>query len=313
MRPRASTAPGPGPAEVRLLGRVLLIVGAVSLTTALFPFSPTAPVEVAATAGSAAALLGAWLLRRPDRTPAWVVHVILLVATAAMGVCVAVSTTPAGIAVTAVSFVWVALYTASVHGLQAVVGHLVVVAVALALGLLVAGAQSPAQTWFFLMATTTGVAVVLNDKTRRLRAEATVDPLTGVLSRRAFGEVAAMVTATAARTGEPLVLALLDLDDFKRVNDEGGHAAGDDVLVRLTSGWRSTLRRGDALGRLGGDEFAVLLRNTTADQAEVLLERLRRDDEPCGWSSGIAQWDRDPYDAWVARADSALYASKVMR
>lgn len=313
MPTRAQIPMGPGPAEVRLLGRVLLIVGVVSVTTAVFPFSATAPVEVGASLGAFALCLGTALLRWAERAPGWAVHAVLGTATVAMSACVAVSTTPAGIAVTAVSFVWVALYTASVHELPAVVAHLVGVAAGLALGLVVAGAQAPAQTWFFLMATITGVAIVLNDKTRRLRAEATLDPLTGVLSRRAFREVASMVTASAARTGEPLVLALLDLDDFKRVNDEGGHAAGDDVLVRLTSGWRRELRRGDALGRLGGDEFAVLLRNTTADQASALLGRLRRVDDPCSWSSGVAEWDREPYEAWVARADGALYERKVTR
>lgn len=313
MAPRAHFPTGPTPSEVRLLGRVLLIVGAVSLTTALFPFSSTAPVEVAASAGAVALLLGAALLRRAERTPAWITHAVLVLATLAMSGCVAVSTTPAGTAVTATSFIWVALYTASVHEMPAVIGHLMLIATALPPGLLLAGAQSPGQTWFFLMATTTGVALVLNSKTRQLRSDATLDALTGALSRRAFGEVAGIAAAAAARTGEPVSLALVDLDKFKQINDEGGHAAGDEVLVRLAQAWRSSLRRGDALGRLGGDEFALLLRNTTAAQAETLLERLRHEDQPCDWSSGVAQWERDPYASWLARADSALYEQKVAR
>ena len=95
-----------------------------------------------------------------------------------------------------------------------------------------------------------------------LRRLAAVDPLTGVLSRRAFTEQAKDALALAKRLGHDLSLIVLDLDHFKRVNDSHGHAAGDKVLAATIDACLSTLRSTDAIGRLGGEEFGVLLRRT---------------------------------------------------
>lgn len=112
----------------------------------------------------------------------------------------------------------------------------------------------------------------------RLAAEqqaARTDPLTAVANRRAFQEMAAVELERARRTGRPLTVAYLDIDDFKRVNDEQGHARGDALLVTLAATLRGATRAVDVVGRLGGDEFGLLLVETDAAAAEALLTRVR--------------------------------------
>jgi diguanylate cyclase (GGDEF)-like protein len=81
--------------------------------------------------------------------------------------------------------------------------------------------------------------------------------------------------ALARRYDRALTVALLDLDDFKLVNDRDGHAAGDRVLVDLATAWTAVLRRSDVLGRHGGDEFILLMPDTTASGARTVLGRLQ--------------------------------------
>ncbi|WP_129339375.1 GGDEF domain-containing protein [Cellulomonas endophytica] len=297
------------PADVALLGRGLLAAGAVSLVTAAVPFSPTAPRGTAALLGVAALALGGTVLARARRTTVVAVHALVALATAVTGGCVALSTTPAGTAVTAVGSLWVVLYTSLVHPRRAVAAHVGGVAVATALGLLLAGATSAPQTWFFLTAIAVGIAVALTTTVERLHREATRDPLTGVLTRRALEEAVGQACRRAERSGAPLTLVVLDLDGFKGVNDRHGHAAGDALLVALTAAWRTVLRPDDVLGRLGGDEFALLLPGATPDGTRDVLGRLRAA-HPQAWSAGTAVWAGEGWAQWCAAADRDLYAHK---
>jgi diguanylate cyclase (GGDEF)-like protein/PAS domain S-box-containing protein len=118
----------------------------------------------------------------------------------------------------------------------------------------------------------------LSDRKQReheLERAATTDPLTGLLNRRAFQRAAADMMALARR-GTPATLAILDLDHFKRVNDEHGHAAGDTALLMLADLLRDSLRPYDAIGRLGGEEFAILLHGLNLAAARPVCERLCR-------------------------------------
>ncbi|MCW3846327.1 diguanylate cyclase [Sphingomonas sp. LB-2] len=118
----------------------------------------------------------------------------------------------------------------------------------------------------------------LSDRKQReheLERAATTDPLTGLLNRRAFQRAGADMMALARR-GTPSTLAILDLDHFKRVNDEHGHAAGDAALLMLADLLRDSLRPYDAIGRLGGEEFAILLHGLDLAAARPVCERLCR-------------------------------------
>jgi len=112
-----------------------------------------------------------------------------------------------------------------------------------------------------------------------LQERATTDPLTGLGNHRAYHEEAGRALAHAARHGEPLTLALLDLDDFKLINDQHGHTQGDRVLAALGALLRGR-RAEDRAFRLGGDEFALLLPATTQERAATALDRLRQEAGP---------------------------------
>jgi diguanylate cyclase len=105
---------------------------------------------------------------------------------------------------------------------------------------------------------------------------------------------------------------MIDLDRFKRFNDELGHQAGDRLLRGTAAAWRGALRAVDRIARYGGEEFIVLLPGTDADGAEALVERLRPV-TPAGqtFSAGVATWSSpETSDELIARADRALYLAK---
>jgi diguanylate cyclase (GGDEF)-like protein len=159
---------------------------------------------------------------------------------------------------------------------------------------------------------------------RRLRDRADTDALTGTRTRRAFLEGAGEEFQRVRRYGHPLCLAMLDIDAFKAVNDDRGHAAGDQVLARVAAVCLSQLRAGiDHCGRLGGEEFAILMPDTALAGAKALSERLcaavrelRFDagGEVFGVSVsiGVAMLTAtdDDVAALMARADAALYSAK---
>ena len=147
----------------------------------------------------------------------------------------------------------------------------------------------------------------------RLRADAHTDGLTGLLNRTGFIAAAARQRAMARRRGEPLALAVIDLDDFKRVNDRGGHAAGDRLLVELARAWTASLRPGDLLARFGGDEFVLLVEGTSEDQVDKVLARLARS-HAAPWTAGaVLCSDDESLDEAIERADARLYEAKRPR
>jgi diguanylate cyclase (GGDEF)-like protein len=143
-----------------------------------------------------------------------------------------------------------------------------------------------------------------------------------VLNRRAFTDAVGIAMRAAARSGEPLTIALIDLDDFKLVNDTLGHAAGDELLVEVADRLRHALRTADTVARLGGDEFAVLLDPADDVQSAVVraLEALRPPVDLAGRpvsvraSAGVCVLGpEDPparADTLLVRSDAALYAAK---
>ncbi len=156
-----------------------------------------------------------------------------------------------------------------------------------------------------------------------LELRATHDSLTGIWNRGQFFTAASQEVAQAARYGQPASLLLLDIDYFKRINDQHGHAAGDRALASFAQVCRSCLREIDQLGRIGGEEFAVLLPQTDLDSALQIAEdiRLRTAEQPVSLDDGTAlsmtvsigiarQQAAESLQELLNRADQALYASK---
>jgi diguanylate cyclase (GGDEF)-like protein len=142
------------------------------------------------------------------------------------------------------------------------------------------------------------------------------DALTGLLNRRSFDERLDAELHRVSRHGGQLALTLLDLDRFKQINDTGGHAAGDAVL-RAVAANLGQLRAEDAAYRLGGDEFALVLIETSATGARVVIDRISTNislDPGCrgvGLSWGVAtSRTSDDAASILARADAALYDAK---
>jgi diguanylate cyclase (GGDEF)-like protein len=172
-----------------------------------------------------------------------------------------------------------------------------------------------------------GAALLRHDRERlrlllgREETLSRTDPLTGLLNARAFHEALAVDLARATREQRTLSVVFLDLDDFKWVNDNLGHARGDHVLIEVAGTIRSGLRTGDRAARLGGDEFAVLLWGTSETGAAGVAARLVRaigklaasmPGSRLGASAGVAGSERAPADAarLLALADAAMYVAK---
>jgi len=122
------------------------------------------------------------------------------------------------------------------------------------------------------------VAYLLNALRVRIESEqelARADSLTGIFNRRAFLEHLEDRLELAARERKPISLAYLDLDDFKRINDDGGHDEGDRVLRFVANTLTASVRRTDVVGRLGGDEFALLITDADRTVAESLVVKVR--------------------------------------
>ena len=152
------------------------------------------------------------------------------------------------------------------------------------------------------------------------RDAACTDPLTGALNRRGFDQACVRELARAQRDGKQLALALIDLDDFKELNDTMGHQVGDQVLVRLVELLHRSLRPSDVLCRFGGEEFVLLLPVRTVDEAHAAVARLLRDfaaqriggvERSVTFSAGVVvQGNDEALDSAIERADAATYAAK---
>lgn len=148
------------------------------------------------------------------------------------------------------------------------------------------------------------------------------DQLTGSLNRRGLDDVYARESARSDRRGTPLCIALLDLDDFKRINDSYGHVAGDAALKHLVKVVKDTLRSIDVIARFGGEEFLILLPETTIEAATHTMIQLQReltrhfflhDNEKVliTFSAGVAlRLPNEEQDALIERTDRAMYQAK---
>jgi len=160
---------------------------------------------------------------------------------------------------------------------------------------------------------------ILEDLHRRLIDQAIVDPLTGVFNRRHMERCLGDAIERQRRSSAPASLLLIDVDHFKRINDQFGHASGDSVLKGIVALVGKRSRKLDLLFRIGGEEFMLLLPDTREAAAAVVAEQLRAsvaespllDGLRLTVSLGVSELrPGDSLDSWMKHADDALYAAK---
>ena len=157
---------------------------------------------------------------------------------------------------------------------------------------------------------------------RKLRSRMQVDTLSGLLNHATLKTRLKSEVSRCLRNGTSLVFAMIDLDDFKAVNDSYGHPVGDEVIKNVSRLLAQRLRQSDTVGRYGGEEFAIILPDTTLDAARVLMDELReqfatikhrckKDAFSCTFSVGLAALsDYSEANGLLDAADAALYRAK---
>lgn len=288
-----------------------ILTGGLSLSvTGWHVMSPQWATAVIAVA--AATALGLWIWR--TRVPLWLLIVqapyaaLLLAAGVWAGGPDASLTFP-------LFYVLVVLYGTFFLRGGAAAGLVVFCSLTFAVAVIAAGDPQ----WPTRVVTVFGVSVTVGLfaglMVKRFHERAVRDPLTGLINRRMWESLAQQELNRAQRSKYPVSIMIIDLDRFKKINDEYGHLHGDDVLKRTADTLRRVLRDADAPCRWGGDEFAVLLSECDLEQAGIVVGRLRDElGESPGFSIGTATWRRGlSLTGLFHEADQSLYASKASR
>ncbi|MGR6965444.1 diguanylate cyclase [Geodermatophilus sp. URMC 61] len=298
------------PGGIALLSLLYAVSAVLCAVGALVPVSDRSPVALLWGLAGLGAVGSAVLWLRRDRLGPWALHAAVLLASAELGLLAWRSVTAVGIVGLGPAMVTIGVFSAHFFSRRAARVH-----VALMLVLTTAGALAAVPTGFLPLWLTTVVTVVLLTEAQSrvsgdLYRAAGTDPLTGLANRRAWQVAADRGLAHALRSDEPFTVVLIDLDDFKAINDRAGHGAGDALLQGLAAAWTAQLRMSDLLGRYGGDEFVLSLPSTDAARAADLLARLR-EAHPAGWSAGTATaGPGDTLADLLVRADTDLYREK---
>jgi diguanylate cyclase (GGDEF)-like protein len=177
---------------------------------------------------------------------------------------------------------------------------------------------TPIVTWPLI-----GLLLKVDTLEEKMRYFATFDELTGMLSRSAFFHDSTNLIELSYREQLPFSVLAVDLDNFKLINDEYGHSAGDEVLREFSKTTKAILRTSDLAGRIGGEEFAIILANTTGEKASQVTERLHNairksivnDDVAIKYTVSVGlvsifSKEKETIDSVLKQADIALYQAK---
>ncbi|TQL02575.1 bifunctional diguanylate cyclase/phosphodiesterase [Cellulomonas sp. SLBN-39] len=243
------------------------------------------------------------------RLPRWTLSAVVAVAALALGAGTFLAPDPVVAVAAAAMTVLVSVHAMLFFGWREGWSH-VVGAIALQVVALVAVHHVPWLVCAALAVLWLGIAGAVGVLARQA-SSARVDALTGLANRRGWDGALEDAIDRATRRGDPLSVALVDVDHFKVVNDERGHAAGDALLQAIAAAWVHDGPSDVVLGRRGGDEFAVLMPGLRGEQARVLAETLCAG-APVATSCGVAEHvPGESASELLRRTDSALYAAKA--
>jgi diguanylate cyclase (GGDEF)-like protein len=298
------------PMRAALLSLLYGVGGCFSLVDAAFPQTPESPATLGWIIGVVAVGVASAVWWRGARLTDREVHAALILAAVLVAALASRFVTAVGIVALGPVIITLCLYSGWFLSLPAARVQATVTLLLASAGALLAAPSEFAVPWLVLVLTAGILTEIQGRLADQLRRAATTDPLTGLVNRRAWEAQAGRALAHALRTGEPVTVAVLDLDHFKEVNDRSGHEAGDALLKELTARWTAELRQADLLGRYGGDEFVLCLPGTDAAGAGEILGRMAAC-HAFHWSAGTATARRgDTLGMLLSRADTDLYAHK---
>ncbi|WP_344687297.1 GGDEF domain-containing protein [Blastococcus jejuensis] len=298
------------PMRAALLALLYGVSGAFSLINAAWPIRADSPVVLGLFIGVVGVVLAGVIWWRSARLSDAEVHAALLLAAVLVALLASQSMTRVGVVALGPIVITLCLYAGWFLPLITARLHAAAIIALASTGAALARPDRFLVFWLVAVVTAAFLTEIQGRLAEQLRRAATTDPLTGLANRRAWEAEATRVLAHTRRTGEPVTVALLDLDHFKEVNDQSGHEAGDELLRDLTARWSGELRQSDLLGRYGGDEFVLCLPGTDAAGTAEILARLDAS-HPFRWSVGTATAvEGDTLSTMLSRADAALYEHK---
>jgi diguanylate cyclase (GGDEF)-like protein len=247
-----------------------------------------------------------------SHVPIFMNHVASLVGTGTIAAAQLLAGYPIAIATVGLLYVWVAVFTSVFYSSKAAVIHVAIISAAQIAVLIYLQDSALIPQVTVTIGTCLTATFIVTWLIRDLREQVSIDPLTSLANRRGLSRAFGRQLAIARRTREPLGVAVLDLDGFKEINDQFGHAVGDQVLIDCARAWTAVLRPDDVLARTGGDEFTVLMPSCDATRAREIIARIHEATPRhmnCSTGVVIAAGTEDMANL-MHHADIAMYEAK---
>jgi diguanylate cyclase (GGDEF)-like protein len=246
-----------------------------------------------------------------SRTPTWLLHVFVLAIIGMATMLVMLAGSEVGAVTAGFGYLTISLYVSYWMPRVQSLAYVCLMSALYVLAIAQAGWTQLLAPWMLTVATMLIVLFVLSALRQALESVANTDGLTGLINRRGLDWIIA--TNRTDHRERRRTIVVIDLDNFKELNDRKGHLAGDRALRDFGAACRQTLRPGDLALRTGGDEFVLILERLAADDVAPVIERLHAA-STIRWSHGCAEWPpRADFDSAMTTADAALYANKQRR